>query len=186
MSLHIDFSRRPCVDRRERLLGIGIPILLVVLMTLINAGTFGWYRLKNRDIHERIRSMEQEMDDYGKEMNRAAAVLKNGDSREFLQRYRFLRHVSQRKALQWSALLDRLGEMLPPTVRISVISPSVKGDRLVLSMSGEALTKADQLLLLEALDTSSYFDDAFVEFEQLDSATRNLKFSMTVVYRGTP
>lgn len=186
MSMRIDFSRRPCVDRRERLIGIGIPILLVVVITLTNAIAFGWYRLKNRDIHEQIRSMNQQMSDYRKEMGRAAAVLKNGDSREFLRQYRFLRHVSQRKALQWSTLLDRLGEMLPPTVRISVISPSVKGDRLVLSLSGEALTKADQLKLLEALEESRHFNDAFVEFEQLDSATRNLKFSMTVVYRSVP
>lgn len=181
---HIDFSRRPVNRKREQLLGIWIPGILLLLITLGNLAFFGWYRIRNRDIHDRIAVMETSMEESRAGASRHAATLEKNDSKVFMKEYRFLRRLTHQKSLQWSALFSRLEETLPPSVRISVVSPTVKRSRLALAISAEAMTKADQLLFLEAVQAHPWFRDPFVEFEQLDPATRNLKFSMTVEYRG--
>ena len=181
---HLDFSRRPVNRKRERLMGIWIPGLLLILITLANLIFFGWYRVRNRDIHSRIAAMETSMEESRSGASRYASALSQNDSKVFMKEYRFLRRLTHQKSLQWSALFSRLEETLPPSVRISVVSLTVKRSRLALAISAEAMTKADQLLFLEAIQAHSWFRDPFVEFEQLDPATRNLKFSMTVEYRG--
>ena len=182
--IHVDFSRRPVNRKRERILGIWLPAVVLAVITLVNVSLFGWYRVRNRDIHMEINAMEKQMKEHRSTSMGLAASLGRSDSREFLQEYRFLRTLTNQKALQWSDLFEKLEAVLPPTVRITVVSPTVKQDRLALAITAEAMTKADQLLFLEAVQNQAQFRDPFVEFEQLDPATRNLKFSMTVEYRG--
>jgi len=184
--IHIDFSPEPCNRKRENLYGFWVPIIILALVTILNIVIFTVYRFRNSDIHQQISSMESEISTLRDKTAASGALLGREKYKVFIQKYNFLNHITHKKMLRWSSLLNSLGEALPPSVKITVISPSVQQSRVSLSISGEALTKADELLFVDNLQKSKVFEDAFIDFEAIDAANHNLKFSLTVQYRGTP
>ncbi|NOZ13379.1 MAG: hypothetical protein GXO69_06990 [Acidobacteria bacterium] len=184
--IRIDFSPEPCNRKRENLYGIWIPVIVVVLVSILNISVFFVYRFRNSDIHEKIASMESEISTLHEKTSASGTLLGREKYRVFIQKYNFLNHITRKKMLSWSSLLNSLGEALPPSVKITVISPTVKHGMVSLSISGEALTKKDELLFVDNLQKSKVFRDAFIDFEAIDPATRNLKFSLSLLYRGTP
>ncbi len=184
--IHIDFSPQPCNQKRDNLYGVWMPITVLILITVLNIIVFITYRFRNSDIHQQISSMDSEISMLEDRTKASGMMLSREKYKVFIQKYNFLNHVTHKKMLRWSSLLNSLGEALPPSVKITVISPSVKQGRVSLSISGEALTKADELLFVANLQKSKTFDDAFIDFEAIDAATHNLKFSLSVRYGGTP
>jgi len=184
--IHIDFSPRPCNRRRDKVLGVWVPIAVLILISILNVGVFIVYRFRNSDIHQQISSMESKISMFQEKTKTSGVLLSREKYKTFIQKYNFLNHITHKKMLHWSSLLNSLGEALPPSVKITVISPSVKQSHMSLSISGEALTKADELLFVENLQKSPVFHDAFIDFEAIDAATHNLKFSLSVRYGGTP
>ncbi len=182
--IRIDFSSVPCNRRRDKLYGIWAPAVILILITLLNLSLFGVYRFRNSDIHRKISAMEGEIASFRDKTTMAGKALRREKYRVFIQKYNFLNHITRKKMLSWSNLLNSLGKALPPSVKITVISPTVKRGLVNLSISGEALTKADELLFVDNLQKNPVFSDAFIDFEAIDAATRNLKFSLSVRYRG--
>ncbi len=184
--IHIDFSSRPCDQKRDKLYGIWLPVLILFLITVLNISVFLVYRFRNSDIHTKISLMEKEISALEDKTSAAGALLGREKYKVFIQKYNFLNHITHKKILSWSSLLKSLGDALPPSVKITVISPAVKQNHLSLSISGEALTKEDELLFVDQLQKNKVFEDAFIDFEAIDAATHNLKFSLSVRYRGMP
>ncbi|NOY24112.1 MAG: PilN domain-containing protein [Acidobacteria bacterium] len=184
--IHIDFSPQPCNRKRDNFYGVWIPIAILILITVLNIVVFIAYRFRNSDIHQQISSMDSEISLLQDKTTASGMMLSREKYKVFIQKYNFLNHITHKKMLRWSSLLNSLGSALPPSVKITVISPSVKQGRVSLSISGEALTKADELLFVANLQKSIVFDDAFIDFEAIDAATHNLKFSLSVRYGRTP
>lgn len=184
--IQIDFSPKPCNRKRDKVLGVWVPIAVLILICVVNAGVFLVYRFRNSDIHREISSMESKISTLRDKTRASGVLLSREKYKVFIQKYNFLNYITHKKMLHWSSLLNRLGEALPPSVKITVISPTVKESQVSLSISGEALTKADEILFVENLQKSAVFHDAFIDFETVDAATHNLKFSLSVRYRGTP
>ncbi len=182
--MEINFSNKPCKNKKEKILGIYLPLVLITLISLANISLFGIFYLKNTDIHNKINSINAEIKSTNIKTNIIVNKLKKVKYKEFIKEYSFLNSILAKKNLKWTTLFKRLEELLPYSVRIIVISPTTKKGVTKLNITAEALDKDSQLKFIENLLNSKDFYKPSIENESVDSTTHNIKFSMTVVYKG--
>jgi hypothetical protein len=182
--MEINFSHKPCKNKKEKFLGIYLPLAIIILITFANITLFGIFYFKNTDIHNKINNINTEIKSTNIKTNIIVKKLQKVKYKEFIKEYAFLTSILAKKNLKWTTLFNRLEELLPYSVRIIVISPTTKKGITKLHITAEALDKDSQLKFIENLLNSKDFYKPSIENESVDSTTHNIKFSMTVVYKG--
>jgi len=182
--MEINFSNKPCKNKTEKLLGIYLPLMLVILISLINLSLFSFFYIKNTDIHDKINEINQLVYLTNNKTNIISVKLSKIKYKEFIKEYSFLNAVLKKKNLKWSMLFQQLEELLPYSVRIIVISPTHKSGITSLNITAEAIDKDSQLKFIENLLNNKKFKQPSISSEALDSVTHNIKFSMKVIYTG--
>ena len=181
--MRINFSEKPCVEKKEKLLKIYLPVFLIILITLVNLSFFLYYRMKNSSSHQKISLLKEKIENYNKKIAIESGILKKINFKKFKKEYGFYYSISMKKRLSWANLFNQFEEILPPDVKLAMISPKVEGRGILLSISAEAKSKESELKFIENLEKNKMFVQPFVEYESIDPVTRVLKFSISVQYR---
>lgn len=182
--MEINFSKKPCKNKKERILGIYLPLSLTVIVTLINIVFFSIFYIKNSDIHNKINALENKLQSTNINTNIIVRKLEKIKYKEFIKEYSFLNSILLKKNMRWSILFKQLESLLPSSVRIIVISPSLKNNTTKLNITAEAVDKDSQLKFIENILNNKSFYKPSIESESLDSSSQNIKFSMNVFYLG--
>ncbi|WP_201328820.1 PilN domain-containing protein [Thermotomaculum hydrothermale] len=182
--MRINFSEKPCVEKKEKLFKIYIPILIVSLITILNSMVFLYYRTKNSASHQQINKLKEQIENYNKKMTIASSFLRKIPYKKFKKEYSFYYSISAKKMLSWADLFNQFEKALPEDVKLSMISPKVEGRSVLLSISAEAKSKDSELKFIENLEKNKNFAHPFVEYESFDPVTKILKFSISVQYRN--
>jgi len=183
LTLKINFSEKPCVNRKERFMFFALPIVIIALLTMINITFFVYFRYINSSSHKRISALKQKISGYEKGINIKLSILKKIPYKKFKKEYYFYYSIARKKQLSWAKLFSEFEQILPDNVKLSMISPKVERSSVLLSISGEAKSKQAELKFIENLDKSKSFSSPFVEYESIDSGSQVLKFSISVRYR---
>ena len=181
--MRINFSRKACVEKKEKILFFYLPIILIALITVLNAGIFVYYRTANSASHRKINELKQKIKEVNKETYLKLAYLKGIKFKDFKRKYNFFYAVVKKREISWVDLFAEFENLLPPNVKLAMISPKVEGGTVLLSLSAEAKSKADELEFINKLEESDSFSSPFVEYESVDAGTGHIKFSITVKYR---
>ncbi len=182
--MRINFSQKPCVGRKEKLVKIYLPILIVTVLTIANLSLFLYYRLENSSSHKKINQLKEQIAKYDKKMAIASSFLKKISYRKFKKEYAFYYSISMKKRLSWTDLFNQFEQILPEDVKLAMISPKIEGRGILLSISAEAKTKESELKFIENLEKNKRFTHPFVEYESIDPVTKVIKFSISVRYRN--
>ncbi len=180
--MRINFSENPCVSKKEKLIRVYIPIIVVIVFTLLNLGFFAYYRMENSSSHQKINALKKKIQDYNKKMIVKSSILKKINFKRFKKEYQFYYSLTMKKRLSWQHLFEQFEEILPENVKLSMISPKVEKNAILLSISAEAKDKESELEFINRLEKSKYFAHPFVEYESFDRVGGFLKFSITVKY----
>ncbi len=181
--MRINFSEKPCVEKKEKLFKIYFPVLLIILITAVNLSFFLYYRMKNSSSHQKISLLKEKIENYNKKIAIESGILKKINFKRFKKEYAFYYSISMKKRLSWANLFNQFEEILPPDVKLAMISPKVEGRGILLSISAEAKSKESELKFVENLEKNKMFVQPFVEYESIDPVTKVLKFSISVQYR---
>lgn len=182
--MEINFSKKPCKNKKEKLFGIYLPIGLIILLSLVNLLFYMVFYSKNTDAHNKINSLKQKTEIANKNANIAVNKLSKINYKSFVKEYNFLNSILGKSNLKWSKLFNQLEEILPYSVKIIVISPNTKYNETRLNITAEAVDKDSQLKFIENIFNNKSFKKPTIENESIDSVTNNLKFSMSVIYIG--
>gem|GEM_PF-2046683 len=180
--LNINFSTKPCVGKREKILKIYLPFFLIIVLTLVNLSVFLYYRLENSSSHGKIDKLKREISNYNKKIALNLSDLKKVKFKQFKKEYAFYYSMSVKRKLSWADLFERFEKILPEDVKLAMISPKVEGKKILLSISAEAKSKESELKFVENLAKNKKFAHPFIEYESLDPSG-SLKFSISVEYR---
>ncbi|MEK7461230.1 MAG: hypothetical protein AAB647_03400 [Patescibacteria group bacterium] len=80
----------------------------------------------------------------------------------------------------WTDHVVALAAATPSTVQIIAVTPTLKDNQLIFSLTGQATTRADIVRFKQALETTKLFTDLLIENSQITESTTASPVSFTL------
>jgi type IV pilus assembly protein PilN len=186
MKLSLNLASRSYLNRRALYAFYAALIAVLVLLLMLNFGFFLRGQSQARQLKARLAEFDQELagrQEVARDFNPAAYD-------RLLAEIAFANEILVKDGFRWTALLDRLEEVVPKKVIIRGIQPDYKGGSL--SLPGQARRVADLRLFLDNLIHSPDFSDVYL-LQQSRESTRGAKggrapeeegINFTIVVKG--
>ena len=155
--------------------------LVVVLFTLWNLASLTTSYSQASELKGTIRSQQNQLRDLEARQKDLQAKITRIKTPEFVAETEFINNAIKRRTFSWTALFDHFEEVLPPTVKMVSISPSVteEGIAVNLEMAGQSL--ADMLELVRLLERDPAFSQVVLKGENAASEAQ-IFFSISLNY----
>ena len=185
MKQRLNFSPAPFTSGRSPIAGLWL--LNVLLVAALAFVLFYWSNLRqqNRTAHDQIdqlRGQQQQIVDQHQDRIRE---LERIDVRAYRKQVGQFYRIQTAWQTDWGALLDDLGEILPPDVRIVSLEPSATISRNrnqdrndVINLKAESRNKEAQLTFIRALQEHKDFQDIRFEIEEYDRSDVAVAFEI--------
>jgi len=172
MGNDFNFSATPFENERLPRLIFGGTAAIVLGATLVHGIFLARYLAREReeldikvaDLRANIVQTDAEIGNLSGSLTREQSALAN-------ERTNFLTRIYRHKSFSWTGLFNELESITPPGIRIVSISPSETDGRIEVTLSVVGRTLADVLLMVKALEASSFFASVFpldeVDLEEL-------------------
>jgi hypothetical protein len=171
--LRTNLSTRPFYNARAVRLALGAAAVLVVGLTLFNAGEIVRLLASQRTLGERAATAEAE----ARRLQSTAAALRARINPEELRVVAAAageaNGIIDRRAFSWTELLGRFEQALPDDARITAIQPRHENGRVIVTAIVEAREIEDLDGLIEALEKTGTFRDILpTQYQQDESVYR--------------
>jgi Tfp pilus assembly protein PilN len=158
MRIPINLASQPFRRDRAVLVGSGalgiLLILLLVFLLSLNSLESGQVAETRREIAR----LESRIHTVSTQQARQDAILRKPENAEVLERSLFLNALLYRKGISWTRIFADLEKVVPYSVRIMAIRPSVAGpNQISLEMTVGAEAPAPVIELLKNLENSPSF-----------------------------
>lgn len=178
MELRINLAKRPYLNRRI----IWRWLLLICLALLVILGINLYYGFTNYRQLERVGDRVRELDQELSELQGVDEAYSPEAAARVRQQVGIANQIIAADQFEWTALLNRLEELLPDDASIESIQPDFKTNALeitALAKQTSAMTRfLDRMLASE--DFSQVYLLSQAEIEPQDQAERYLRFSFTI------
>ena len=158
MRIPVNLASQPF--RRDRAFLVASGALGVLLIALL-AFLLSLNSLESGQVaqtRQRIARLESQISAVSAQQARQDAILRKPENAEVLERSLFLNALLYRKGISWTRIFADLEKVLPNSVRIMAIRPSVVGENQVsLDMTVGAETAPPVIELLKNLESSPSF-----------------------------
>jgi len=182
MRYDLNLAPRPFVNQAIAKTLLALLGLAALALTIVNAVIL----LSPSDVagggEERIRAAEANLDEmltYSQEVREA---LDNVDYSQLSTRIDYANGLIGQRALNWSRLFDRLEELTPERMRMLRISPTARGEGIVLGLLIEAQQNEQVRLFLRALEQSPYFLDVMPRNQAQNTDGSGLQWQLEMTY----
>jgi cell division protein FtsB len=157
-------------------LGIG-----VVAFTAWNLASLSGSYLKNSALKNTIAIQEKQLQELESKANAVQTKIGNIKTKEFISETEFMNNAIKRRTFSWTALFDHFEEVLPPTVKMISVIPSVSEENIAinLEMAGQSLT--DMLELVRLLERDPAFSNVVLKGERTEN-DQQIQFSVSLIY----
>lgn len=163
MKLSLNLASRSYLNRRALYAMYAALITVLVLLLTLNLGFFLRGQFQARQLKARLAELDQEL--AGRQ---EVAKGFNPDAYDkMLAEIAFANEIILKDSFRWTALLDRLEEVVPDKVIIRGIQPDFKEGSL--SLTGEARRVVDLRQLLDNLIHSPDFSDVYLLTQSRES-----------------
>lgn len=197
--MDLNLARLPFVNRRPVRRLAMVLWLLAVALAAFDLYLYGNYVAGSRDARERLAAVETDIEEEERLIAEARAELGALDVAVLNRRATFVNARIAERTFSWSRLFDDLAEVLPGSVRLSVLTPQFAteegaGGRLrraeagleegevALDLRGEAKNGEALLAFIDQLFAHQAFRAPNLEREA-ESASGTVEFSLKAVYR---
>jgi type IV pilus assembly protein PilN len=156
MKLTLNLASRSYINRRALYALYAVLIALLVLLLALNIGFYFRTQSQARQLKERVAEFDREL--AGRQEN--AVEFSPAAYEEMLEEIAFANEILLKDSFRWTALLDRLEEVVPDKVIIRGIQPEYKSGSL--NLTGGARRVEDLRRFLDNLIESSQFSDVYL------------------------
>jgi len=146
--------------RNERLPGIlfGLAAAGLLITTLWHGVVLTRHLLREREeLDLKVQTMEQRLSELQASIGRARADLGGQRNESMSQRILFLADVYRQKGFSWTEFFTQLEAVIPPSVRITSMSPSAAEGEVQVRLTTVGRSLEDLLELVRSLEESRYF-----------------------------
>lgn len=180
MKLTLNLASRSYINRRALYAFYVLLISVLVLLLALNLGFYLRSRSQAHQLKERLAEFDREL--AGRQ--ETIAEFNPAAYEEILKEIAFANEILVKDSFHWTALLDRLEEVVPDKVIIRGIQPDYKSGSL--NLTGGARRVEDLRRFLDNLIESSTFSDVYLLQQARETGRGNNDgdIGFTVVVRG--
>jgi Tfp pilus assembly protein PilN len=183
-TIHLNLAARPYRDYRPIYAVVVVTSLVVAFLMLNNVDTYYRYVRDTQKTREDIARIETQTTQEHRRAESAANQIKTIDLVGLSKETKFINTQLAERAFSWSELLDRLEAVLPPSIRITTISPSFSENGLVhLNLMCEGKSADSLLTTISRMQRDPHFANPFPTAQ--DQSANGYRFGLGVDYRPT-
>ncbi len=167
-----NLSTRPFYNDRTVTVAIGVLALMVLAMTLFNAGAIYTLAAERREHRERAAADNAEATRIRTEAQGLQQTLDRATLARLAASATEANRLIEQRTFSWTSLLALLERTLPPDVRLTAISPRLQQDAFQVSMAVIArdLDYIDDFIIAMR-ETGAFYDVAPTEQRRNDDGT---------------
>ncbi len=160
--IHLNLASRPYRDYRPVYLVAGIAGLITAILMVYNMQTAWRYLVETKQTRAQIATIEEDTANEKATAKALDAQLAKIDVRTLDSQARYINLQIRERAFSWSALMERLENVLPGDVRLLELNPTVEETGEVSLILSCATRKPDgMIVLIDRLFADPKFRNAF-------------------------
>lgn len=186
MRYRLNFSPEPFLQRDARLMALWV--LNIVAFAALLFGLMQWYQMRNRNaqVHASLADLREQQNELASTNEIIVERLEDLDVRSYEKDMARFRVIGDAFRTRWGHLLDELGTLLPPDVKIETLRSDTdrkRGNvRRTFTLQGAARTKEAQLAFIEKLQAHEAFGDVAFASEDYQQNGVAVGFSIQFTY----
>lgn len=165
MRIDLNLASRPFVNRLPQFLLLGGLLVAALGLTTWNVVTVVRSVTEARAVEDQLAELAAEEAAHRRHAEALTAKLAGVDLKPLQIEATAANEVLAQKALRWSVLLERLEDVLPWKAALQSVQARVTRDGVTLDLSVRAQGQDELLELLDALEDSECFSDAYPSTE---------------------
>ena len=181
MIIRSNLASSPIKNYSLFLLGCILLTIAVVAFSAWNVMSLTGSYAKNSALKKSIASQEKQLQELRNKASEFQARIGNIKTPEFISETEFMNNAIKRRTFSWTALFDHFEEVLPPSVKMISVIPSVSEEDIAinLEMAGQSLT--DMLELVRLLERDPAFANVILKGEKAGN-DQQIQFSVSLTY----
>jgi cell division protein FtsB len=181
MIIRSNLASAPIKNYSLFLLGCVLLGIAVVAFTAWNLVSLSGSYSKTSELNNTIANQQVRLRELESKANELQTQIGNIKTPEFVSETEFMNNAIKRRTFSWTALFDHFEEVLPPTVKMISVFPSVTEENIAinLEMAGQSLT--DMLELVRLLERDPAFANVVLKGERTDN-DQQINFSVSLTY----
>ena len=164
------------------LLGCIALAIIIVAFTVWNVISLTGAYSTTAELKETIGRQQRQLQDFEAKAGDLQARISRIKTPQFVAETEFMNNAIKRRTFSWTALFDHFEQILPPTVKMTSIVPSVDDEEKIaisLEMSGQSL--GDMLELVRLMERYPQFGQVVLKGERV-AEDEQVQFSISLNY----
>ncbi|MCI0416865.1 hypothetical protein L0222_29195 [bacterium] len=180
MIIRSNLASAPIKNYSLFLLGCIILGIVVVTFTTWNLVSLTSSYSKNSELNNTIVNQQKQLHDLETKANEFQSKIAAIKTPEFVAETEFMNDAIKRRTFSWTALFDHFEEVLPTTVKMISVIPSVSEDNIAINLEMAGQSLADMLELVRMLERDQAFSNVVLKGER--GGDQQILFSVSLIY----
>jgi Tfp pilus assembly protein PilN len=183
MIIRSNLASSPIKNYSIFLLGCTALAVAIVLFTFFNLTSLKNSYEKNEQLKKTIATQQIELQNIEQKKGGLQHEIDTIKTPQFVSETEFMNNAIKRRVFSWTGLFDHFEEMLPPSVKMISITPTVAAKNIAINMEMAAQSLPNMLTLVRALEKDPQFSDVTLKAEHSDAQEDLIYFSISLQYR---
>ena len=181
MIIRSNLASNPIKNYSLFLLGCVLLGIVVLGFTVWNLVSLTSSYSRNSELNSTIARQQKKLGEMENKANELQTRIGNIKTKEFVSETEFMNNAIKRRTFSWTALFDHFEDVLPPTVKMISVFPTVSEETIAINLEMAGQSLKDMLELVRMLETDSAFSNVVLKGER-SSSDRQILFSVSLIY----
>jgi Tfp pilus assembly protein PilN len=153
-----------------------------ILFTIWNVVSLMNSYSESADLNKKISLQQKQLNELDQKAKQLKSRIERIKTPRFIAETEFMNQAIKRRTFSWTALFDHFEEVLPPTVKMISITPSVTEEQIAINLELAAQTLADMLELVRLMERDPAFSRVVLKGERMDPNDAQIYFTISLNY----
>lgn len=181
MIIRSNLASAPIKNYSVFLLGCVLLALFAFLFTVWNLASITRGYSEGADLTNTISGQQRQLNELERRAKDLQTRIDNIKTPGFVAETEFMNNAIKRRTFSWTSLFDHFEEVLPPTVKMISIIPTVSEEDIAINLEMAGQTLADMLELVRLLERDPAFAQVVLKGERAGDNDQIL-FSISLIY----
>jgi hypothetical protein len=186
MIIRSNLASSPIRNYSLFLLGCLLLGIVVILFTIWNLATLTGSYSKSIKLKQAIGSQQKQLKDQEGRAKDLQTRISRIKTPQFVAETEFMNNAIKRRTFSWTALFDHFEEVLPPSVKMLSIVPSVSEEDIAINLEMAGRSLGDMLELVRLLERDPQFGQVILKGERTDADEQQIVFTISLNYLPVP